>query len=91
MGWDDFCPASLSMELLKWFHKFPLLVKIVDKTTLPSSTLSLLQVLVLFINFICEIKNMNVFDNLRLSVRKHQREKQQLILRPDSLKLLEIT
>ena len=36
-NWDDFCSASLSMELPKWFHNFPLLVEIVDKTTLPNS------------------------------------------------------
>ena len=33
-GWDDFCPTSLSIELLKWFHSVPLLVEIFDKTTL---------------------------------------------------------
>ena len=43
--WEDFCPPFLSMELLKWFHNFLPLIKIVDKTsTLPNSysTLSFL-------------------------------------------------
>ena len=41
-------------ELHKWFHNFPLLEEIVDKTTLPKPILKFnSSFLVLFINFIC--------------------------------------
>lgn len=77
-GEFDLCPAFLSMELLNWwFHNFPQMIKIFDKTTFPNSIFKFCKCfLLLFINFICEMKNINDFAYLRLIVRKHSLEKQ---------------
>lgn len=77
-GEFDLCPAFLSMELLNWwFHNFPQMIKIFDKTTFPNSIFKFCRCfLLLFINFICEMKNINDFAYLRLIVRKHSLEKQ---------------
>ena len=39
IGWDDFFFVFLTVELHNYFHNFPLLVEIVDKTTFPNSVI----------------------------------------------------
>ena len=77
IGLNDLILAFFSNELLTWLHNFTLLVDIVDKTTLPESKFKFNSSFsVLLINFIYEIKNMNVFEYLRRNVRKHLWKKQ---------------
>ena len=68
-------PLYLGIELLKLFHYCPLFVETFDKTTLPSSIFKRNpSFLVLFINFICGIKIMNLFEYISLNVRNHLQE-----------------
>ena len=76
IGWAGFCPAVLSMELIKLFHSILMLVEVVDKTVLLNPIFrSTSSFSALLINFICEIKNNNVLEHLSLNIRKHLWEK----------------
>ena len=63
IGWHNFYPVFLSMELYKGFRSFSMLAKIVDKTTLLNSISKFSSgFLVFFIYFACETKNTSVFE-----------------------------
>ena len=72
-----FLPRHFEHRLLHLFHNFLPLTEIVAKTALPNSILKLnSSFLLLFNNFMCEIKSTNTFKHLWLNVLNHLWEKQ---------------